>query len=124
MNSWILAASIAAFGVLILHVFVGGKLVAKPLLKGDAAEAQVRYTQYFCWHVVTIWLAVLAVGLGYAACHMNSDDIAILLSGGAILSALWGLILPPAVKQKYSQMPQGVMYVLIGAPGLYGALAL
>lgn len=121
MNYYLFAAGGISAYICLLHTFYGGKTVAKPLLKANDIQSTAKYTQYYCWHLVTFTLAMLAAGFIYAANWATNSDIAwfstILASGFAI----WGLVLPPLVKEKYSKMPQGWLFAPLIILGYLGS---
>lgn len=60
MNRFALAtAFILAIAMTAVHVFIGGQMIAEPLLQSDLATLP-RMTLYLCWHGITIILAGMA----------------------------------------------------------------
>lgn len=56
---WIAAAvSATAFYI---HTFIGGKRVARPLLDNTTLPKASKWLNYYCWHIATVILALLAV---------------------------------------------------------------
>ncbi len=54
-----------------VHIFIGGPEIAAPLLASDMRKTP-KYTQYFCWHIVSATIGALALffalaALGYGA---------------------------------------------------------
>ena len=120
MNALLFAAGIWCAITWALHTFAGGRSIAKPLLAAGDLKDTPKYTQFYCWHIVTILLAAMAGGLVYAAFVPGSEDLALLLSVLAFALGAWGLVLPKAVGQSFSQMPQGFLLLPIGLLGLAG----
>ena len=120
MNTFFLVAGIWCAITWGIHTFLGGRAVAEPLLAAGDLRDTPKYTQFYCWHIVTILLAAMAGGLIYAAFAPGAEDLALLVAGLAIALAVWGLILPRAVGQSFGQMPQGWLLLPIGLLGLAG----
>ena len=117
VNLPFLVAGIVSAIIWAIHTFVGGPEVARPLLEAKLGNT-VKYTQYYCWHLVTIVLFVMASAFMYSAFRVSDLGWVMTLLGGAF--ALWGLLLPPFVKQSYLQLPQGWLFVPVTAFGLCG----
>ena len=123
MNAWLLVASLLALGCWGIHTFVGERTVARPLVAAGDLDAVPKWTQFYCWHLVTITLAVMAFGLGYAAFVPSALDVALLIAALATAFGLFGLVLPRRVGRTYEEMPQGFLLLPIGLLALVGALA-
>src|SRR6478735_10545487 len=63
MNPWLGAAALAAFSTFLIHTFVGGRLIARPLLAARDLPRVPRLTVYYCWHMVSLLLFGMAVAL-------------------------------------------------------------
>ena len=120
MNALLLMAGIWCAITWGIHTFAGGRAIARPLLAAGDLRDTPKYTQFYCWHIVTILLAVMAGGLVYAAFVPGSEDLALLVIGLALALAVWGLVLPKAVGQSFGEMPQGFLLLPIGLLGLAG----
>lgn len=117
LNLPFLIAGILSAIIWAVHTFAGGSAVARPLLEAKL-ESTAKYTQYYCWHVVTIVLFVMASAFTYSAFRASDLGWVMTLLGGAF--ALWGLLLPPFVRQSYLQLPQGWLFVPVTVLGLWG----
>ena len=103
-----------------VHIFIGGPEIAAPLLASDMRKTP-KYTQYFCWHIVSATIGALALffalaALGYGAQYAVAGTL--LAAGFAVL----GIAMVPAVGQSYRQMPQGWLFVPVAVLGLWGLL--
>ena len=120
MNNYLLAAAAFTAFTWALHTFVGTVTIARPLLDSEI-EAVPKYTNYYCWHGITVVLAVMAGGYLYAALVPDGRDVAILVTGLSVGFLLWGIVLVTTWKQKTLEMPQWVLFAIITAlaiPGL------
>jgi hypothetical protein len=119
-----IALAVAAFLSLLtwgIHTFEGGPRTVKPLL-ASAMRPVPKYTNYYCWHLVTFVLLTMAGGFAYAAVFPSGLDIAVLLT---VLSAgftLWSLALVALSRRKLLELPQWALFAPITAAALVGIL--
>jgi len=123
MNIWFFLASLASFGVCLLHLFAGGKEAARPLLATDELNKLAKFTLWYAWHIVTIVLAVMGAMLALAAI----DETQIAVGWFALLLALLCVILSLGMifhfKLKLMQFPQWLLFlsiVIFGGIGVVG----
>ncbi len=122
MNWLILAAGAASGVICLIHVFAGGRHIAGPLLSARDLHDVPKYTQYYCWHLVTIVLAAMSLAFIYAAIGTGARDVAMVMGVIAAAFAVFGLIIVPVMKQSYREMPQGWLFVPVALLGIAGAL--
>lgn len=120
-DPWLAAASIAASATCLLHIFLGGHLVVPPLLQSPLRDV-VKYTHYFCWHLVTMALAVMAAGLAWAAISPDTDAraagwLAALL---ALSFMATNVAVNLAMKLSFRKHPQGALFLIISTLALTG----
>ncbi|MEL6841380.1 MAG: hypothetical protein AAFP85_19010 [Pseudomonadota bacterium] len=115
----ILIAGALALIWLIVHLFVGGRQIARPLLTAPDLAPIVRETQYLCWHFTSVAIAAMA-GLNLWA--VIADDRAfavaalILAAGFAVV----GIGLVSRLGSRHSDLPQGWLFVPVAVLGLLG----
>ncbi|WP_257387801.1 hypothetical protein [Tahibacter caeni] len=114
MNPWLIAAALAAFSTFLIHTFVGGRVIARPLLAARDLPRVPRLTVYFCWHMVTVLLFGMAAALAWAARHSNPPLVVLL---GLLALAFAGLSLGLAVvfRVKPWHLPQWALFLVIAA---------
>ena len=122
MNYLLMAAGALSALVCLIHCFAGGPTIAKPLLNAKDLHPVPKYTQYYCWHLVSITLALMAAGLLLGGWRAESRDLAWLMTGLAGAFCIWGLVLPIMAKQTYRNLPQGLLFAPITLLGLGGLL--
>ncbi len=119
--NWIilLAAGLMSVTVLI-HVFMGGREVMRPL-RASSLPPLVRAVMDVVWHMVTIVLIFLAAGLFWLAWH---DNPALLWVVCAIQVGFAGLFIWYGITQLHSlwQMPQWIIFLGIPALTVWAAL--
>lgn len=120
---WILSGLLAAVSAAV-HLFVGGKDVARPLLNSPLTE-EIRLTMYACWHLVSASLvlsalALLASGVGLlgTAGGMMVLFISVLwlLFGAVFLAISLGM----ARSRGLFRFPQWVLLIPVGVLGILG----
>lgn len=122
MHLWLTVAGAAAAGVWALHTFVGGPVIAGPLLKSRDMDSVARYTNYYCWHIVTIVLAGMAVGYFVAAYSAEAVELAWAATLLAAAFAIWSLVLVIWKRQKLFHLPQWLLFVGVTALGAIGLM--
>ena len=105
-----------------LHFFAGGKSIARPLLDATGLAEDVRYIQYFCWHIATLTLAVQAMLFAVAAILPSQANLAIVATAMAASVGVLGLAIPIICKLRYREMPQGWLFVPVTILGVIGLL--
>lgn len=120
MNALYASAAVLSAAVFLIHTFLGGRTIARPLLATPDLHPIPKLTSYYCWHIVTITLAVVSGMFAYAAVAEGGKDIAwaatLLTFGYCGL----GLAVPVLNKQKFSHMPQGWLFLPIAILGVAG----
>ena len=101
MNIWFLAAGLLSLSLCLLHVFGGGKVAARPLLGTNDLNSVAKYTNYYCWHIVTIVIAGLGVMFLFAAYVESARELAVAASLFALLFSLWNIGLYFWVRKKF-----------------------
>ncbi|QDG75240.1 hypothetical protein [Labrenzia sp. PHM005] len=120
MNVFFGVAAFLSAAVFLIHTFLGGRTIAVPLLKAQDLHPVPKLTSYYCWHIVTITLAIVSGMFVYAAYSQSGTDLgwaATLLTLGYCLLGLW---VPVAKSQTYKNMPQGWLFLPIVIMGVLG----
>ncbi|MFN0045689.1 MAG: hypothetical protein ACKVOS_04410 [Sphingorhabdus sp.] len=118
---WI-AAAIAAT-TFYVHVFIGGPRVASPLLADEKLPKASKWLNYYCWHIVSILLAAMAVSFAFVAIGWATPQVAMLLGSLSLLFSLLSILV--AVKGEINPLrfPSTTLFALIGITSLVGTLA-
>lgn len=114
---WISAAFILACLMTVVHIFVGGRLIASPLLESDLPDL-ARLTLYLCWHGITIVLAGMA-GLFALPLFRGPNREALTLGTGLALSFFvlgWTMIVACSVSPL--TLPQWIIFGPMSVCGL------
>ena len=119
MNGWLIAAAAASFLVALTHIFAGTKPIVGPLLRVEGLNHVSRFTNYYCWHIVSILLLAMAAGFAYAALR-PAVPLAVMMTFFAGAFMVWsvGLILWKRLRPFH--MPQWALFLPVTAFGILG----
>ncbi|MEZ5841999.1 MAG: hypothetical protein R3D02_16770 [Hyphomicrobiales bacterium] len=120
MNGWWLAAAFFALVTATAHIVAGGREIAAPLLNAERLHPVVRYTHYFCWHMVSIVLVAMVVVFAAAASGQLSADLAKAATVLAVLFGLWNVALVASKGMSFKLMPQWALFAPVAVCGLAG----
>ena len=112
------AAGLSAFTACI-HAFLGGRDVARPLLQADMARVP-KFTNYYCWHIVTIVLVAMALGFAHAAVAPAAMIGAVTWTLIAAAFAVWSIALFLWKRMHPFALPQWALFAPIAALGVWG----
>ncbi len=121
MNIALACAAVLSLLTWAIHTFMGGKEIARPLLR-SSMEAVPKYTNYYCWHLVTMVLFAMSAGYGYAALVPGGYDVALLLTALSAGFMIWSLALVFWKKRRLLELPQWTLFLAITAAGVVGLL--
>ena len=122
MNSYFALAAVLSAGVCVAHVIAGGRFYVRPLLAAPDLHPVPKYVHYYCWHLVTMMLAAMAIGFGLAAVDPGARDLAVLMTVLASGFSVWSLGLVLWKRQKPLQMPQWALFTPVAIFGILGFL--
>ena len=122
MNMFLLAASAASFFTFAVHTWVGGPIAAKALLASTDMRDVPKYTNYYCWHMVTITLFLMGLAFAWAAYEPGGLDVAWFAFSLSACFLIWNLILIVWKKQSFLYMPQWVLFLGISSIALPGLI--
>jgi len=117
-----LLAAIVSFLVALIHVFIGGPEVARPLLRTTELGTVPRLTAYYCWHLVSITLIAMAVGFAIPALTGQDWMSGLLWTIIAAGFALWSLVLALLKSQPLFRFPQWALFLPVAALGGWGLI--
>lgn len=123
MNSFLFSAAIVSLITFLAHLFWGGREVAKPLLNADIQEG-VKLTTYYCWHITSAVLWIMAVAFAYVALLQFDVPLTIAVTSIAAACALLNLGLILSRRLKPLDYPQWIFFLpitVLGVLGLFSA---
>lgn len=116
-----LCAAVFSLVTWALHTFVAGPIVAGPLLRSDL-RAVPKFTNYYCWHIVTILLVAMAGGFCFAAFDPRGFPLAVFLTILSVAFAFWSGALVVWSKRRIFELPQWGLFIVISLPSLWEIL--
>jgi hypothetical protein len=116
-------ASALALVTLLVHAFVGGIYVVRPLLAVEGLTRASRWLNYYCWHITTITIVAMAVMFGYAARVPDGRGFGVLFTVLALSFSL--LCVGVAIKGRVApyRFPATSLFALIALAGTWGCIA-
>lgn len=91
VNEVLALAALVSAVTFYVHTFIGGPVVARPLLASAALPPASKWLNYYTWHMATVLLAAMGAGFGWAAVRPDAHDLAlfltILAAANSLLSA-------------------------------------
>ena len=102
-----------------VHLIVGGRQIARPLVEAKTLNPVVRHTQYLCWHFTTVAIAGMAIFFGIAA---MSGTIAFATSATLLAAGFFfvGVGLVVSLGESHTRLPQGWLFLPVASLGLVG----
>ena len=116
---WLYCAAGLSLLTLVAHVFGGGKSVARPLLDSDLGN-EAKFTNYYCWHMVTLIIAFMGMCFFLNAQDIASTDLSIGATILAALFTLWSILLTLWKQQRVMTLPQWILFLPIAITGTLG----
>jgi hypothetical protein len=106
----------------IVHTFVGGVFVARPLLADTGLPKAAKWLAYYCWHLVTLMIAGIAAAFAGAALGQVDIRLAGFLS--IFCLACSGLSAGVALKGGIApwRFPSTSLFAMVGVLGLAAVL--
>lgn len=104
----------------LIHVFVGGRLIAEPLLASGLGTLP-RLTLYLCWHGITVILFGMAALVADALFWRRKADGAYLVAGLAAAFVVIGFTLIIAFGLSPLQLPQWIAFAPMSLAAFVGA---
>ncbi|MCJ9430700.1 hypothetical protein [Kordiimonas marina] len=120
MNSYFLTAGLFCAITGVIHSWIGGREIATPLLSVRDMHPVAKFSNYYCWHVVSIVLFAMTGCYLFAAFRPGSADLAVLATILALAFACWNLALILWKRQRIGLMPQWAMFLAISVAGGIG----
>lgn len=123
MNNWFLSAAALSAAVCAVHVIMGGREAARPLLASTELDQVAKYTNYYCWHIVTIVIAALGAAFLVAAIDHDADELALFAVITSFLFAVWSLAMIARFRLPLLPFGQWILFLVVAAVGAAGLVA-
>jgi len=123
MNVWFAAAAGLSAITCALHAVLGGREAARPLLAAKDLDRIAKFTNYYCWHLVTITIGALGAAFAYASMPDARSELAVFATGTAFLFSLWSLGMIARFQLRPLQFGQWALFLPIALLGLVGSIS-
>ncbi len=120
MNIWLVAAGLLAGAVCLTHLVLGGREIVRPFFAVERMPGIARHTMYYCWHLVSITLAGMALAFLLAARPGGSNALAWFGTLGAASFALLNFGMNWRLGLSFARHPQGFLFVPVAVAGAAG----
>jgi hypothetical protein len=122
---WIIflwAATAISIVTFLVHTFLGGPRVAKPLLESSYLPIASKWLNYYCWHVTTVLTFTMGGGYAYVALHPDRPELVVFLT--IVTGSLSILSAAVALKGGINpfRFPSTSLFFLVFLLGLIGLL--
>lgn len=110
--------ALIAFGIAVIHTVLVGREIARPLMQQQTLPPIVTLTHYYCLHMATISLAVLAGCYAYTAVSPVGRIVAAVATMVSSAFCVWGLVLGLWKRQRHRDMPQRILFLGLTVSGV------
>ena len=116
------AATIMSIITFAVHTFIGGPVVAGPLLTNTNLPKASKWLNYYTWHVTTIFTFSMGGAYAYVALNPNRPELVVFLT--VVTAALSVLSAAIAVKGNINpfRFPSTSLFATVSLLGLIGLL--
>lgn len=122
-SPWFVAAAVIAAITFYVHTFVGGPRAAVPLLADTQLPKASKWLNYYCWHIVTILLAAMALSFAAVAVGLASQDVAWLLGALSLLLSVLSVFVAVKGGIHPLRFPSTTLFSLVALATLGGSLS-
>jgi hypothetical protein len=112
-NYWFAAAGVAAAVTMLLHLVVGGRYIARPLLRSSEMTPTAKFTNYYCWHLVTIYIGLMSFSFFGAAIRVEGFALGMIMTIAAALNTILSIAIILITRQSFKKMPQWALFFII-----------
>lgn len=120
MNLLLMLAGASAFGVFLTHLILGGREIVRPFLGVEKMPGIAHYTMYYCWHLVSLTLAGMALAFVMAAQPGGARVLAMFATFGAASFAALNFGMNARLGLSFARHPQGFLFLPVAALGAAG----
>lgn len=120
MNVGLAGASAAAAVTFLAHWQIGGRYAARPLLASAQLPAVAKWLNYFCWHIVTILLLMMALTLAGAAAGRVHMDAVRFIAVSATAISLLSIAVTLSAKIRPWRFPASYLLATVAALSFWG----
>ena len=120
MHNYLLwAAVVLSLVTFYVHTFIGGPRVAAPLLANQDLPRASKWLNYYCWHMVTLYLFLLGGGYAYVAVRPDKPELVVFLTILNIQFAVLSVIVARKGKINPLRFPSTSLFSLLSVLGIF-----
>jgi len=120
MHNYLLwAAVVLSLVTFYVHTFIGGPRVTVPLLANQDLPRASKWLNYYCWHMVTLYLFLLGGGYAYVAVHPDKPELVVFLTILNIQFAVLSVIVARKGKINPLRFPSTSLFSLLSVLGIF-----
>jgi hypothetical protein len=120
INPGYAVAAVVSLLALGIHVFIGGKLMVRPLLACDLPR-QTKWLLYLCFHLASLMVLTMTLVFGWAALSFLGRPAAMVLTGVALGAMLLSLFVSLRGRLALQLNPPVFLYAMIFAGAFWGS---
>jgi hypothetical protein len=121
-SALIWAASALSAITFYVHTFIGGPRVAGPLLRNSDLPKPSKWLNYYCWHIVTIYLVFMGGGYAFVAIHPERPDLAVFLSTLNVFLSLLSVAVAKKGNINPLYFPSTTLFASVSCCGFLGLI--
>ena len=116
------AAAMMSMVTFTVHTFIGGPVVAQPLLADNSLPKASKWLNYYTWHVTTLFTFFMGGAYAYVALYPDRPELVVFLT--IVTAALSVLSAVVALKGKINpfRFPSTYLFAIVSLLGLIGLL--
>ena len=116
------SAVVMSFITFLVHTFIGGPRVAKPLLESKNLPIASKWLNYYTWHITTIF--TLLMGGAYAYVAVNPEKVELVVFLTILTGAFSILSASVAIKGRINpfRFPSTTLFALVCLLGLFSLI--
>ncbi len=116
------AATVMSIVTFAVHTFIGGPIVAGPLLENTSLSKASKWLNYYTWHVTTIFTFTMGGAYAYVALNPNRPELVVFLT--VVTASLSLLSAVVALKGNINpfRFPSTSLFAIVSLLGLVGIL--
>lgn len=111
-------AVVLSFITFYVHTFIGSPRVAIPLLMNKDLPRASKWLNFYCWHMVTIYLFIMGGGYVFVALHQERPELVVFLTILNTNFAILSVIVAIKGKIKPLHFPSTTLFTLLSLVGI------
>ena len=114
-------AAMMALTTAAVHIFAGGRVVARPILDNASLSRPAKWLAYYCWHITTLAILLAMAAFGAVALDPGQSLLAQLMTGFCLALSMLSIAIAVRAGINPLRFPSTSLFAatgLLGAAGL------